>query len=166
MNSPQFIKRLALLFRRNQFRSELDEEMAFHRAEVEKEFATAGMSPEAARYAAVKRLGNATRLKEQSHDVVAFRAETVAQDLRFALRQMRKNPGFAVTAILILALGMGVSVAIFGFVDAALLEPLPYCESEPADVCGRKQLRIFRASNHLPSRLRGLEAAESLVQLA
>ncbi len=126
MNSPQFIKRLALLFRRNQFRSELDEEMAFHRAEVEKEFATAGMSPEAARYAAVKRLGNATRLKEESHGVVAFRAETVAQDVHFALRQMRKNPGFAVTAIVILALGMGVSVAIFGFVDAALLEPLPF----------------------------------------
>ncbi len=50
----------------------------------------------------------------------------MVQDLRFALRQMRKNPGFALTSILILALGMGVSVAIFGFVDAALLEPLPY----------------------------------------
>ena len=50
----------------------------------------------------------------------------VAQDLRFALRQLRHNPGFAVTAIFILALGMGVSVAIFAFVDAALIQPLPY----------------------------------------
>jgi macrolide transport system ATP-binding/permease protein len=126
MNLSQFMKRLALLFRRKQFRSELDEEMAFHRAEVEKEFATEGMTPEGARYAAMKRLGNTTRLREESHRVVAFRAESVVQDLHFALRQMRKNPGFAVTAIVILALGMGVSVAIFGFVDAALLEPLPF----------------------------------------
>ena len=50
-----------------------------------------------------------------------FRIETVAQDLRFTVRQLRKNPGFALTAILILALGMGVSVAIFGFVDAVLV---------------------------------------------
>ena len=48
------------------------------------------------------------------------------QDLRFALRQLRKNPGFAGTAILVLALGMAASVAIFAFVDAALLQPLPY----------------------------------------
>ena len=48
------------------------------------------------------------------------------QDLRFALRQLRHDVGFALTAIFILALGMGVSVAIFGFVDAALLQPLPY----------------------------------------
>ena len=126
MNFPRFMKRLALLFGRKRFRNELDEEMAFHRAEVEKEFATEGMTPEAARYAAMRRLGNTTRLREESHRVVAFRAESVVQDLHFALRQMRKNPGFAVTAIVILALGMGVSVAIFGFVDAALLEPLPF----------------------------------------
>jgi macrolide transport system ATP-binding/permease protein len=58
--------------------------------------------------------------------IVAFQVETVGQDLRFAVRQGTRNPGLAMTAVLILALGMGVSVAIFGFVDAALLEPLPY----------------------------------------
>jgi hypothetical protein len=48
------------------------------------------------------------------------------QDLRYALRQLRKSPGFACTAILVLTLGMSASVAIFGFVDAALIKPLPY----------------------------------------
>ena len=69
------------------------------------------------------------RLREKSSEaLIGFRVETVAQDLRFALRQLRKSPGYACVAILILALGMGVSVAIFGFVDAALLEPLPYSQ--------------------------------------
>ena len=122
----QFFKRLQYLMRRSRFRSELDEEMSFHRTEMEKELVAGGSSPRAARAAATRRFGNATRLQEQSHEVVGFRAESVAQDLRFALRQLRKNPGFAITAVLILALGMGVTVAIFGFVDSALLEPLPY----------------------------------------
>jgi macrolide transport system ATP-binding/permease protein len=58
--------------------------------------------------------------------VVALGFETALQDFRFAIRQLRNNPGFAATAILILALGIGASVAIFGFVDAALIKPLPY----------------------------------------
>jgi predicted permease len=122
----RFMKRLGLLLRRKRFLNELDEEMAFHRAEAEKAFAADGMTPEQARYAAMRQFGNAAKLKEQSHEVVGFRVETVAQDLRFALRQLRRSPGFAATAILILTLGIGVSVAIFGFVDASLLEPLPY----------------------------------------
>ncbi len=127
MNSiARFLKKLALLFRRRRFRAELEEEMAFHRQQAEREFIAGGMTPEAARYAATRRLGNATRVREKSHEVVGFKLETVLQDLRFALRQLRKNPGFALTAIAILALGIGASVAIFAFVDAALIKPLPY----------------------------------------
>jgi predicted permease len=102
--------------------------MAFHREQAAKDLIAGGMTPEAARYAAMRQFGNATRLREKSHEVVGFRMETVVQDLRFALRQLRRNPGFAATAVVILALGMGVSVAIFGFVDAALLQPLPYAQ--------------------------------------
>jgi predicted permease len=122
----KLLNKLALLFGRRKFDADLDEEMAFHRAQAEKELLADGMAPEAARRAAAVRFGNTMKLREQSREAVGFRAETVAQDLRFALRQLRKNPGFSFTAILILALGMGVSVAIFGFVDVALLEPLPF----------------------------------------
>ncbi len=122
----RFIKKLSILFGQERFSSELDEEMAFHREQVEKSFIADGMTPEAAHYAARRQFGNATKLREQSQKVLSFRAETVAQDLRFGLRQWTKNPGFALTAIVILALGVGVSTAIFGFVDAALLQPLPY----------------------------------------
>src|SRR6202789_3918145 len=52
----------------------------------------------------------------------------LVQDLRYAFRQLRKSPGFASTAVLVLSLGIGASVAIFGFVDAALIKPLPYAE--------------------------------------
>jgi predicted permease len=121
-----FVKKLAILFRRNRFRSDLDEEMAFHRAQAEKEFLARGMSADEARFAAKRRFGNATRLREESQEQVGFRAETVAQDIRFSIRQLRKNPGFGLLAILILALGMGVGLAIFSFVDAVLIQPLPY----------------------------------------
>jgi predicted permease len=123
-----FFRKLARLLGRKRFNGELDEEMAFHREQAAKELIAGGMTPEAARYAAMRQFGNATRLRERSHEVIGFRMETVAQDLRFAMRQLRRNPGFAVTAVVILALGMGVSVAIFGFVDAALLQPLPYAQ--------------------------------------
>ena len=125
----RFTRKLRILFNRNRFRSELDEEISFHREQVEKEFIAAGMSPERARSAATRQIGNATLLKEQSQGEVGFSFESVLHDLRFALRQLRKNPGFATTAILILALGMASSVAIFAFVDAALIKPLPYMQS-------------------------------------
>jgi macrolide transport system ATP-binding/permease protein len=125
---PDWIRKLSMLFARNRFRSELDEEMAFHRAQAEHEFVSEGMPPEEAHYAAMRRFGNTTRLREQSEEVVGFRMETIIQDLHFALRQWKKNPGFAFTAILILSLGIASSVAIFAFVDAALIKPLPYAD--------------------------------------
>ena len=130
----RFLRKVRLLFGREKFRDELNEEMAFHRAAAESAFVDEGMTPEAAKYVARRQFGNATRLNEQSHEVVGFRAETVVQDLRFALRQLRRSPGFTVTAILILALGMGANLAIFAFVDAALVKPLPY--RDPARLVG------------------------------
>ncbi|HEX3663503.1 MAG TPA: ABC transporter permease [Acidobacteriaceae bacterium] len=121
-------RKLAVLLRREQFGGELDEEMEFHCEQTARELEAQGLSREEARYAAMRQFGNTTRLRERSHEVMGFRWETVAQDVRFAWRQMRRSPGFALTAVLMLALGMGASVAIFGFVDAALIQPLPYAQ--------------------------------------
>ena len=123
-----FWRKVKMLFGREKFAGDLDEEMTFHREQMARELEERGMKPEEARMAAMRQFGNATRMREQSHEMVGFRAETVAQDLRFAWRQLRKSPGFAVTAILMLTLGIGASTAIFGFVDAALIQPLPYAQ--------------------------------------
>jgi macrolide transport system ATP-binding/permease protein len=122
----RFAKRLSILLGRRRYANDLDEEMRFHREQAVGELISSGMPADAARYAAMRQFGNSTRIKERSHEVVGFKVETVAQDLKFASRQLRKNPGFALTAVLILALGIGASVAIFAFVDAALIKPLPY----------------------------------------
>jgi hypothetical protein len=86
-----------------------------------------GMTPELARRHAVQKLGGVEPVKEACRDrnPVPF-LENFLRDVRFAMRQLRKNPGFTTTAILMLALGICASVAIFAFVDAALIKPLPY----------------------------------------
>ena len=88
---------------------------------------SAGMSPAEARRVAVMKLGGVDQTKEAYRDraTIPF-LESVVQDLRFTLRQLRKHPAFTVTATAMVALGIGASVAIFAFVDAALIKPLPY----------------------------------------
>ena len=124
----RWARKVAILVRRNQFADELKEEIAFHHQHVEEDMRARGMSAEEARHAAARQLGNTLQIRERSHEVVGFRWETVVQDVRFALRQLVRQPGFAATAIAMLALGMGASTAIFGFVDAALIQPLPYAQ--------------------------------------
>jgi predicted permease len=122
----RFFKKAGMLLRRERFNSELEEEMSFHREQREKELRQTGVAPAEAHHAAALEFGNPTRLKEQSYEVMGFRLETILQDLHFAFRQLRRSPGFTLTAVLMLALGIGASVAIFAFVDAALIKPLPY----------------------------------------
>ncbi len=120
--------KLQLLLRRNRFHQELEEEMTFHREAAARDLEHDGLPPDRARRLATRQFGNAAKHLDQSHEVVHFSVETLLQDLRFALRQLRRNPGFAATAILTLALGIAAGVAIFAFVDAALIKPLPYTQ--------------------------------------
>jgi macrolide transport system ATP-binding/permease protein len=122
----RLLKKLKIFSGRQDFERELAEEMAFHLEQKAETLQARGLGEDEARYAARREFGNRTHLSERSRDVVGLWFETTLQDFRFALRQLRKNPGFAFTAVFMLALGLCASVSIFAFVDATLIKPLPY----------------------------------------
>ena len=120
-------RRIRNLFRRSRMDHEINAELEAHIALRTEDNIAAGMTPEEARRNALLRFGNpaSTRERVAAADM-PLSVSNIWSDVRYACRQMAKNPGFALTAILVLALGMGSSVAIFAFVDAALIQPLPF----------------------------------------
>ncbi len=122
-----FGRRLLMLFRRSQFDRDLEEEMRLHREMREQEQIERGLLPKEAHYAAQRRFGNDLVLREESREMWGWNwLENLLQDVRYSLRILAKSRGYATTAIFTLGLGICASVAIFAFVDAALIKPLPY----------------------------------------
>ncbi|MGA8086689.1 MAG: ABC transporter permease [Terracidiphilus sp.] len=119
-------RRLQMLLRRGQFRRDLDEEMRLHLALRREQQMAAGIDPERARQAAMRKFGNTTRIQERSTAAWGWSwLETFLQDTMYGVRSMLRTPAITLVALVSLALGIGANTAIFSFLDAVMLRSLP-----------------------------------------
>ncbi len=153
-----WMNRLAYLLRRHKLDRDLSDELRFHVEMRTRENIAAGMSPEEARYAALRAFGNVSLVKEVTHQMWGGSFwETLLQDARYGLWQLRRNPGFTVVAVLTLALGIGANTAIFSLLNTLFLRPLPV--ADPGRVvevyrgevwpCSYQDYLDFRDRNHI-----------------
>src|SRR4028118_309700 len=123
--------RFRSIFQRHRVDAELHEELQLHIDYLVESGIAQGLSPEDARFAALRQMNGIHQRTEECRDMRKTQwLDTMYRDVRYAVRALGRNPGFALTAVLTLALGVGANTALFSLVNAVFLKPLPYDRPE------------------------------------
>src|SRR5262249_2077858 len=134
--------------RRSRAERELDEELRYHIEQQTEQNIRMGMSPDEARYAALKAFGGIEQSKERSRDARGARwLEDIWQDLRYGARMLMKSPGFTLVAVITLGLGIGANTTIFSAVESLMLHPFSFPDQDRLAVIYEQNLsaRLIRA---------------------
>jgi putative ABC transport system permease protein len=131
MTPMPLVRRLLALVRARRLDRQLDDEVRAHLEMAERDAIAEGLSPEDAHRMARRRFGSIERMKEEHRDRRSVRwIDTLVRDFRYGLLLLKRDPGFALVAISVMAIGIGAVTAMFSVMDAVLLKPLPYPEPE------------------------------------
>ena len=148
------VNRLRLKWARRRFDDEVRGELAAHLELLVEKYIRSGMTPEEARLAARRQLGNLTLVREEIHVMNGVRwIDGLAQDLRYALRQVRHSLGFSAVVVATLALGIGGTTAVFSVTHAVVLAPLPYAQPD-------RIVRIYQQEPGKPDTRRAVSAPQ------